>query len=129
MESISDSDVIAAVSALSDPSFDIVSVEARHGELSLAFLVRGSDELFGIRLPLPSSTAANPFVYAPPNDAKDWAGQLSIFLAEQSETRCSVWAAREIVDGIPFFILERYGFRQSDQAEHLRLMSLTEKHG
>lgn len=121
---IQDTDVVSAAdSHLHSQSYRLLQADQEAQVLAVHFAISGREDVFGARLPLPSSDEVKPFLYAPPRDAADYLDMVRIWLEEEVSTGCAKWAARFPRDGVVYFRIERYGFRREDPIEHVRLLA------
>lgn len=110
-------DVLPAHDAVESRAVDIRVVDVRPGD---------STPLHGwLRIPLPSSGAPQPWLYAATDDAEDWVDQLRVWVMEEVDTGGLTSARiREERDGRSFVVVEGYGWRVADLDEHARLSRL-----
>ncbi|HKT58036.1 MAG TPA: hypothetical protein VJR25_14835 [Microbacterium sp.] len=81
-----------------------------------------------IVIALPSSDAAQPWLYREPESADDWLQQFLIWMDEEILTGgLNASRARELVHGESYVIVVPYGWRSSDPKEHSRLMAASER--
>jgi hypothetical protein len=77
-----------------------------------------------LRLDLPSSGRLQPWLYRPPVDARDWLGQLFIWIEEEVETLgLGPSRTREYEDGQSYVVVEPYGWKINDITRHESLSS------
>ncbi|WP_156242681.1 hypothetical protein [Microbacterium oryzae] len=103
--------------------YEIRDIRAVPGGIDMALVHRDG---VGARMvvPLPSSGGSQPWLYADPDDADDWVGQLLIWVDEEVYT-AGLRAGRTRVDtdDASYVELTSYGWRVSDPAEHERLLN------
>lgn len=89
-------------------------------QLDLRFSCNSSRDrgLFGARFCLPANPGRQPWVYDDPIDADDWARMLQVWLDEETVTGCAEVGLTTTRDGVPYFIVELYGFRHRDPMRH-----------
>jgi hypothetical protein len=106
---------------LRSKDFQVISAAVQDHLLDLHFRIAGATDTFGAKVPLVRSTLPMPFLYMPPKNEKDILYMLLIWLDEETATGCIHWGFRRIVNGVPYFEIEPYGFRRADELEHVRL--------
>lgn len=75
-----------------------------------------------LRLPLPSTGRSQGWLSDDLDTAEHWVTLLLIWIMEEVDTAgLTSSRAREEIDGVSYVILEGYGWRVSDPAEHERL--------
>jgi hypothetical protein len=129
---IEDRDVVASLQRVgtrrcspnhSHLDYEIKDVSGGDGFVELTLIERDGLQA-RIRLNLPSSGKLQPWLYAVPNDADDWVGQLltwtdeEVFTLGLGESR-----TRVVEDGESLVIVEPYGWRLSDPLRHEQLSS------
>ncbi|TFD72942.1 hypothetical protein [Cryobacterium gelidum] len=71
---------------------------------------------------LVSSDSPQYWLYAPPANAEDWVNQLLIWIDEEVFTLgLGASRSRTASDGVSYVSVEPYGWRRSDEHDHLRL--------
>jgi hypothetical protein len=126
---IEDADIISALGRVATRtcpaphaylSYDITDVHGGNGFVDFA-LMQLSGAHARLRLSLPSSRKPQPWLYAHPEDAEDWVGQLLTWLDEEVFTLGLVEGrVRQIENGESYVTVELYGWRLSDVSEHER---------
>lgn len=129
---ITDKDIVTALQLVatrlcppqhSRLDYDITDLRSGNGFVEFTMIER--DGLRArLRLDLPSSGKLQPWLYAYPDDADDWVGQLLIWTDEEVFTLgLGKSRARKVEDGESFVIAEPYGWRRADTVEHERLLA------
>lgn len=79
---------------------------------------------------LASSDSPQYWLYAPPANAGDWVNQLLIWIDEEV-FRLGLGASRSrtAAEGVSYVSVEPYGWRQSDEHDHLRLKAAVGPNG
>ena len=103
--------------------YDHVSVAAVDDRLELRLHLTQKDETIGLLIPGPRSSELQPWLYAEPEDIRDWASILGIWL-DENLTAGTSHLATELRDGVQCVIAAPYGLRRADQADHERLIAL-----
>jgi len=103
--------------------YDRVTVRTHGPLLDLRIHVKKQDKAFGLLIPGPNSTELQPWLYTKPNDVREWASMLAIWL-DESLTGGAAHLATEQRDEVHYLIAAPYGLRYADQAEHERLLGL-----
>ena len=107
----------------SHTEFSLISVETTDLNcMLLRFLLENDDQVYRLQLPLPSSSELKPWLRQRPTTAVESAADLSSFLLEEIDTGLKNWGKQlGAVAGEREFLLEAYGLRRRERAEHVRL--------
>lgn len=111
VNNLTDEQIIAAAASMSTRDFSSPDGHADgDGYMLLRFAITDQPGVYGIRPPLPSSSAPKPWLYAIPTGADDAASMLATFIDEEVSTGCVKWARTTPRGGHLFFELAPYGF-------------------
>jgi hypothetical protein len=104
--------------------FEVRDVREEHGSIDMEIAGRAS--VARLRIAAPSSNRAQHWLYAAPEDERDWAEQLLTWIQEEVATGgLSSSRARVEIGGKSYVVAVAYGWRRAEEAEHLRLQRAT----
>jgi hypothetical protein len=124
---IEDSAAILSLTSLVSDDLKIVAVAQLDNRVLVKFSIPGDPHLWAVEVDLPSQNQHASWIYAPPEDAEDWAMMFRFFLEEEVATGANKWGTWHDEGEFRRFDLEPYGVRRSDISEHERLSKLSER--
>ena len=122
---LTDHAIVAALEAApARDGYAFSDVRAEEGVLSLTFSRSGAPSA-RLRVRLPSTGAPQWWLYAPPEDADDWALQFLVWTDEEVHTD-GLGDSRERVDvdGVSHVVPTNYGWQRADPRQHARFTAL-----
>jgi hypothetical protein len=102
--------------------YRLTDVRVRDGHVLDVRITQRDGESARLLIGMPASGSPQCWVYARPEDAADWVGQLLTWIDEEVFTDgLGPGRIREDHGGESYVVVAKYGWQQTDTAEHARL--------